>query len=84
MLDARAPRFSLQSTILSAARNVSGNPFGWTIVQSLNLLPELPKARRLVLMLAPQLARGNDDTRTQMSEPDSRFCLVDVLAAGAT
>ena len=34
-------------------------------------------------MLAPQLARGNDDARRQMSEPDRRLCLVDVLAAGA-
>jgi len=38
---------------------------------------------RFILVLAARLARGDDDARGEVREPDSALRLVDVLAAGA-
>ena len=54
------------------------------MIQLLDLCAQLPQTRRLVLVLAARLARGDNLTGRQVCEPDSALGLVDVLAAGAT
>lgn len=51
------------------------------MIQSGNLFTELPYAECFILMLAALFARGDDETRWQVFEPDGAFRLVDMLAA---
>ena len=53
------------------------------MIQLSDFFAELLQAESFILVLAALCARGDDNTRRQVFEPDGAFCFVDMLAAGA-